>query len=256
MIVIILAGGLGKRMESSLPKVLHKVVLPLDVSEEYPMLVHVIMTAMQLNPEKIYVVVGKFKQIISQTVGQYIQKSIPIEYVDQEPALGTGHAVKCALETIGFNYEPDTQTLILSGDVPLMTPDTLKNMTGSNNKLLITKLDEPFGCGRIIFDDGSHNVLKIIEEKDCTDEERKIQYVNCGIYQIKLGVLRDLIPMISNCNKAGEYYLTDIVGLMGVHGIPVDACLLENEQHWEIANVNTKKDLEKLNNFVFEKFKK
>lgn len=256
MIVIILAGGLGKRMESSLPKVLHNVVLPLDVSEEYPMLVHVIMTAMQLNPEKIYVVVGKFKQIISETVGKYIQKSIPIEYVDQEPALGTGHAVKCALETIGFNYESNTQTLILSGDVPLITPDTLKNMMGTDNKLLITKLDEPYGCGRIIFDNGTHNVLRIIEEKDCTDEERKIQYTNCGIYQIKLGVLRDLIPAISNENKAGEYYLTDIVSLMGERGVRTNTHVLENDHHWEIANVNTKKDLEKLNNFVFEKFKK
>jgi bifunctional N-acetylglucosamine-1-phosphate-uridyltransferase/glucosamine-1-phosphate-acetyltransferase GlmU-like protein len=253
MIVIIMAAGMGKRMESNLPKVLHKVTHPLNHNIEYPMLIHVIMTSMNLNPNKIFIIVGKFREIISNEINKYesqglIPKSELIEYIDQEIALGTGHAIKCSLDQISSYH--NEKALILSGDVPLITIDTLDNLLfGNTNKILITELSNPFGCGRILFDT-SGRIIGIREEKDCNDDEKNINLVNCGIYQIMVKDLVNLIPQISNNNKSQEYYLTDIVDLMIKNNIELQTCILDKKSQWEIKNVNTKKDLEELNNFV------
>lgn len=252
MIVIIMAGGLGKRMESDLPKVLHKVTQPNNPNVQYPMLIHVILTATKLNPEKIFIIVGKFKNIIKESVDEYVQlglldNSINIEYVNQEIALGTGDAVKCTLPFI--TQYADSNALILSGDVPLITFRTLENLNGQTNKILITELDEPYGCGRIIWNQ-NNEIIDIVEEKDCTDLQKKIKYVNCGIYQIAVKDLINLIPLIKNDNKSQEYYLTDIIKLMICNNIYVDKYILEKNEQYQIKNVNTKKDLEELNNFI------
>lgn len=253
MIVIIMAGGMGKRMESNLPKVLHKVIHPSNHSIQYPMLIHVIITSMSLNPEKIFVIVGKFRDIISKEINQYIQQGLIsnpdlIEYVEQEEPQGTAHAIKCTLEQIK-SYS-DNKALILSGDVPLISPNTLENLSnGLVNKLLITELENPFGCGRILLNNFG-KIYGIREEKDCNQQEKDIRLVNCGIYQISVKDLINLIPLISNNNRAQEYYLTDIVDLMIKNNITIETCLLEKESQWEIKNVNTKKDLQELNNFI------
>ena len=252
MIVLIMAGGLGKRMESSIPKVLHLVSTISKPEIKYPMLVHVILSAIKLNPEKIFIIVGKYKNIIETTINEYLSEHITdfntlIEYINQEVALGTGDAIKCALSSI--NSYIDSNALILSGDVPLISNNTLAQLFDGNiNKLLITKLNNPYGCGRIILN--SENILGIVEEKDCTDEQRLIKYVNCGIYQFAVRDLIDLIPLIENNNKANEYYLTDIIGLMIKNNVPVSFYELEEKNHYEIKNVNTKKDLEELNEFI------
>lgn len=246
MIIIIMAGGLGKRMDSNIPKVLHEVVLPNNTKIKYPMLIHVILTAIKLNPKKIFIIVGKFKEIISQTISNYISNQDLIEYVEQTEALGTGHAIKCCLPFIS-NFIEDT-AIILSGDVPLISPKTLANLIGQTNKILITKLIDPTGCGRIIFSD--KQILKIVEQKDCSDSEKLIQYVNCGIYQIKVKDLNNLIPLITNNNKSNEYYLTDIIDLMIQNNIPINTWELADSNQYEIKNVNTKIDLEELNNFI------
>lgn len=258
MIVVIMAGGLGKRMESDLPKVLHKVYGVLDSKcnsemtgyDNYlkPMIVHVINTALKLNPQKIFIVVGSYRDIIEQTINQYIENNDLIEYIIQEQALGTGHAILCCLSRL--ESYPDTKTLILSGDVPLISENTIKNLINQPNKFLITKLINPFGCGRVIL--GDDKVIKIIEEKDCNTEEKNIQLVNCGIYQINSDVLLKLIPQINNNNKAGEYYLTDIVELMVEHLIEISYYELSESSQYEIKNVNTKADLESLNNFLLD----
>ena len=250
MIVIIMAGGLGKRMESYLPKVLHPVVDPSNINIKYPMLVYVINTSIKLNPKKIFVIVGKYKSIIEETINKYIKNNDLIEYVIQEPALGTAHAIKCTLLQISKYI--DNKAIILSGDVPLISINTLSGLNGETNKLLITELDNPYGCGRILFDNimNTNKIIGIREEKDCSDEERKINFVNCGIYQIAVKDLMDLIPLIKNENKSGEYYLTDIIYLMIQKSIPIDTYLLEKHSQWEIKNVNTKKDLENLNEYI------
>lgn len=247
MIVIIMAGGLGKRMESDLPKVLHQVMEPSNINIKYPMLVHVLNTSIKLNPTKIFVIVGKYKNIIEETINKYIKTDNLIDYVIQEPALGTAHAIKCSLPQISKFI--DEKAIILSGDVPLISIDTLRGLDGETNKLLITELENPYGCGRILFDN-TNKIIGIREEKDCNDEERKINFVNCGIYQIAVKDLVDLIPLIGNENKSNEYYLTDIIYLMIQKSIPIDTHKLEKYSQWEIKNVNTKKDLEYLNEYI------
>lgn len=254
MIVIIMAGGLGKRMESDLPKVLHNVVDPTNKNIELPMLTHVINTSVKLNPSKIFIIVGKYYKIIKETINKYFDNKYfnpdainLIEYVMQEPALGTAHAIKCALLQIS-QYQNEN-ALILSGDVPLISLNTLLKLSEGTNKLLITELDNPFGCGRILFDQ-YNNIIGIREEKDCDENEKKLKFVNCGIYQINTMDLINLIPQIGNKNKSNEYYLTDIIYLMIQNSIPIETCVLEKNYQWEIKNVNTKNDLEILNNFI------
>jgi bifunctional N-acetylglucosamine-1-phosphate-uridyltransferase/glucosamine-1-phosphate-acetyltransferase GlmU-like protein len=253
MIVIIMAGGMGKRMDSDLPKVLHNVICPYDKNLLLPMLVHVILTATKLNPLKIFIIVGKFREIISNTIDEYIENNTItnpelIEYVDQEIALGTGHAIKCTLPQIALY--PDEKAIILSGDVPLISLDTLKKLDGIENKLLVTELDNPYGCGRILLN-SSGEIEGIREEKDCNKTEKQIKLVNCGIYQIKINDLVNLIPLINNSNKAQEYYLTDIIELMVQYNIKIEPFILEKQNHLEIKNVNTKQDLFELNQFIY-----
>lgn len=247
-----MAGGMGKRMESDLPKVLHEVVCPSSQNIAYPMLIHVILTSLKLNPKKIFIIVGRFRNIITETINKYIELGIlqnhdSIEYIDQEEPLGTAHAIKCTLSSISKYYQD--KAIILSGDVPLISPDTLNNLIGLKNKILITKLDNPFGCGRIIFN-SNNKIVGIVEEKDCVELEKEIKFVNCGIYQIDIKDLIELIPLIKNNNKSQEYYLTDIISLMIQNDIPIDTFELDKTLQYEIKNVNTKKDLEELNNFI------
>lgn len=255
MIVIIMAGGMGKRMGSDLPKVLHNVVSPEDNNLIFPMLVHVVLTATKLNPLKIFIVVGKFRQIITNTIREYVEKNFItnpelIEYIDQDVPLGTGHAIKCTIPFI-IPYSNEN-TLILSGDVPLISSNTLKNLDDSENKLLVTELANPYGCGRILLN-RLGQIEGIREEKDCGEDEKQIKLVNCGIYQIKTKDLVDLIPLITNSNKAQEYYLTDIIQLMIQHNIKIQTLLLEKSNQWEIKNVNTQQDLFELNEFICKK---
>ena len=248
MIVFILAGGLGKRMGSDLPKVCNKVLVP-KTNTFLPMIVHVIITALKLNPESIYIVVGQYKNLIEKTISEYLtpEQFGLINWVIQEEALGTGHAILCGLNFL--QSHPNTQTLILSGDVPLISESTLAQLISNTNKLLITEMDEPTGCGRIGLGMGNQ-IIKITEEKDCGIEEKQIKLVNCGIYQINSDDLVNLLPKITNNNKACEYYLTDIIGLMVSNNIPIDYYCLPKELAHEIKNVNTKKDLDELNEWV------
>lgn len=226
MIVFIMAGGLGKRMESDLPKVCHCV-------GGIPMIEHVVSTALQLNPEAIYIIAGKYKSIIENIVGDRVQ------WIIQDEPLGTGHAVKCGLDVL--KMYPNTKTLILSGDVPLISHSTLLQLVdGDTDKILVTELPDPTGCGRIIMN-ADNKIAKIVEEKDCTPDERSVKLVNCGIYQINSDTLVRVLPLLSNDNQAREYYLTDIVQE------PFDYVMLPPHRHYEIKNVNTKKDLEELN---------
>jgi bifunctional UDP-N-acetylglucosamine pyrophosphorylase/glucosamine-1-phosphate N-acetyltransferase len=255
MIVFIMAGGLGKRMDSGsdLPKVCHQVKCFID-NKFYPMIVHVILTALGIDAKAIYVIVGKSKLVIEQLISKYLtpEQFRLIHWIHQEEPLGTGHAILCGLPEL--KAHPNTPTIILSGDVPLITTYTLEELlgTGTTNKLLITELDEPTGCGRIRLNNlgDSDQVVKIIEEKDCEPEEREIKLVNCGIYQINSDDLVNLLPKITSANKSNEYYLTDIIGLMQEANIPVEYYCLPKDQQYEIKNVNTKKDLEKLNELM------
>ena len=140
--IIIMAGGLGKRMNSNIPKVLH-------IINNKPMIVNIIETVLQLNLNKIFIIVGKYKNIIQETISNYINSN-NIEYIFQEYPLGTGNAIQCCYNKLLFNH--NYKTLILSGDVPLIKLNTLKKMINLNKDCLIltSDIDNPHGYGRII----------------------------------------------------------------------------------------------------------
>ena len=236
-VVLIMAGGLGKRMNSELPKVLH-------LLKEKPLIVHVIETALKINPIKIGIIVGKYRNIIEMTINKYLKDTSKIDYIIQPDALGTGDAIMCCKDFLS-NYKNSSVT-ILSGDVPLIKSETLERLNTSLNKslaaILINKLDNPAGYGRIIRD--NKQFVKIVEEKDCNKEERKVDIVNSGIYSFKTETILNNISKITNNNKQNEYYLTDIFNFINKKSI--DLLYLENK--YEVMGVNTPEQLKELEN--------
>jgi UDP-N-acetylglucosamine diphosphorylase/glucosamine-1-phosphate N-acetyltransferase len=232
---LIMAGGLGKRMGSSLPKVLHEI-------NEKPMIYYVIEKAFRTNCEKVGIIVGKYYDIIKNKIDEFFPQNDKIVYILQNEPLGTGHAIKCSLRWMKDNLDLDTDILILSGDVPLISTETLNNLLEQDNSILITKTTKPDGCGRIIFN-SNNNVKKIIEEKDCSSDELLIQYINCGIYNIKLHILLETIIEIKNLNLAKEYYLTDMIEIANNFGYKINKYELPEDKTIEIANINTQADL-------------
>jgi bifunctional UDP-N-acetylglucosamine pyrophosphorylase/glucosamine-1-phosphate N-acetyltransferase len=196
---IILAAGEGKRMRSDLPKVLHLV-------GGKPMLVRVLETVRMVNPEKIVVVTGKHHNQIIQTLGKWMD-IFGIIFVEQSPALGTGHAVLCCLD----QFTKDDRVLILNGDMPLLRSTVLRILLShERNRVMTTKLENPMGYGRIIYDSRGE-FRGIVEERDCREYEREIQEVNTGVYVFSGEVLHKCLPLLTNDNSQKEYYLTDVV---------------------------------------------
>jgi len=197
--IIILAAGKGTRMKSARPKVLHPVA-------GQPMLQHVVDTGRELEPDQILVVIGHESEQIEQTMqGQ------GLEYVLQEQQLGTGHAVMQCRDCIKHGND----LLILYGDVPLIRASTLQALIqqGRENNvvsLLTFKADNPQGYGRILRDRTGH-VNSIIEEKDASEDIRKIRECNSGIMYIKGSEYEELLSELDNDNVQKEYYLTDVV---------------------------------------------
>ena len=236
--VFILAGGLGKRMESTLPKVLHCVL-------NKPMLVHVIETAKLLHPSKIFIVVGKYREIIETTLNEYISLE-NIIFVNQHEALGTGHALQCALPELS-SLPPNDQILVLSGDVPLLKLSTMKSMIKMKNSanIMTTFYKDPKGYGRIITENGKFQ--KIVEQKDCDEREKQIQIVNAGIYSFDVSILCKNLPKINNHNAQSEYYLTDIFEIIkNNENITIGMVQLPTHKNIELTGINTKQQLEEL----------
>ena len=242
--VIIMAGGLGKRMESNLPKVLHKVL-------NKPMLVHVIETSLSLKPDNIFIIVGKYLSVIEDILNKYdILKYI--KFVEQSEALGTGHAIQCCRDHI---KDLNSKVLILSGDVPLIKENTLLQMMDKLDKarIMTTVLDDPYGYGRII--ENNNIFSKIVEQKDANDEEKKCKKVNAGIYAFDSNILYKYLPYLSNDNAQKEFYLTDVVEIIkNNENINIELFNIPKKQQIELSGVNTKQQLEDLNKVL--KYKK
>lgn len=252
IITIILAGGLGKRMNSDLPKVLH-------IVNGKPMICHVIDRALELNSKNILIVVGKYRKIIDETIAKYYDDGIRMtffKFIDQPYPAGTGNAVLYCISWLNMNVRHlDPRILILSGDVPLITNETLQdfiNYKPFSNVLMTYELDQPTGYGRILLDKESGYIEKIVEEKDCTEEQRQIKLVNCGIYFTDYSTLFDTLSKINNRNATGEYYLTDIISL-SFNKKGFTSYTLPNEKHMEIANINTREDLDRINSTFLSK---
>lgn len=241
-IIIIMAGGLGKRMNSDIPKVLHKI-------KSQPMIVRIIETSYNLNPDKILIVVGKYKDIIKEEISKYI-KLDNIEFIDQPVAKGTGDAIMCCRPFLESYQE--CNVLILSGDSPLVSVDTMRNTLDNLNKVKIvtSHVDNPFGLGRIKIT--NDKFIKIVEEKDCTEEEKKINIINTGIYAFNSKILIKYLPYIKNNNAQNEYYLTDIIEIIKSNEkMNIDMLFIEKEKNHEILGVNNVQQLDYLCSFIF-----
>ena len=227
--IVILAAGLGKRMQSDLPKVLHRIA-------GRPMLAHVLDQARRLGPDRIIVVTGHG----AERVQAAFEGQADIAFALQSPQQGTGHAVQQALpELVGGDQAADA-TLVLYGDVPLVQADTLRALLqarGEGLALLTETVADPSGYGRIVRNE-SGEVLRIVEHKDANEAERAIREVNTGILAAPTAKLREWLGRITDDNAQGEYYLTDIVALAVQDGVAVRAA--QPSASWETLGVNSR----------------
>ena len=229
--VVILAAGRGTRMHSDLPKVLHCLA-------GRALLDHVLATARALKPAKLCVVYGYGGDALPEAV-----QGNDIVWALQARQLGTGHALQQALP----HLDAQGVTLVLYGDVPLTRQDTLQRLlqqAGSDSMAVLTvALSDPTGYGRIVRDtDG--RVARIVEQKDASDAEKKINEVNTGIIAAPTARLARWLTGLSNDNAQGEYYLTDTIAMAVAEGMPVATSHPHHE--WEVLGVNSKLQLAEL----------
>ncbi|EED36567.1 UDP-N-acetylglucosamine diphosphorylase/glucosamine-1-phosphate N-acetyltransferase [Luminiphilus syltensis NOR5-1B] len=227
--VIILAAGRGSRMHSDLPKVLHTLA-------GKPMLAHVMETATALSADRVHLVVGH---------GADQVKAVFADQADchlQEQQLGTGHAVQQALP----HCDPASTVLVLYGDVPLMSATTLSSLIAeakTSPALLTARLDDPTGYGRVIRDQQGELVC-VVEQKDASAEQKRINEVNTGVLAAPADLLADLLAGVDNSNAQGEYYLPDILALSRGRGLPVP--IIVTDDVIETQGVNDRAQLEQL----------
>ena len=229
MNIVILAAGMGKRMNSDLPKVLH----PLAGKS---LLGHVVDTARTLDPQRLVVVYGHGgEQVQAAFAGQ-----TDMQWALQSPQLGTGHAVAQAVPML----VDDVPTLILYGDVPLVKASTLQRLAeaakGGKLALLSQHVADPTGYGRVVRD-AAGNVSRIVEQKDADAETLKINEVNTGILVCPTRPLKRWLTALKNDNAQGEYYLTDVIAAAVADGTGVVTAHPDAE--WETLGVNSKTQL-------------
>ena len=235
--ILVLAAGQGKRMRSQLPKILHPLA-------GRPLLAHVLASARALAPRKIVVVHGHGAEQV-----RAVFSAADVEWVLQAEQLGTGHAVQQAMPHIS----QDTDVLILYGDVPLVRSETLKRLIEAGRDglgVLTADLDDAAGYGRIVRD-SSDNLARIVEHKDASREELKIREINAGFMAMSARRLSGWLGKLTNRNAQKEYYLTDVVTLAVGEGLPVRA--VKVEEAWEVAGVNSKRELAQLERYCQKK---
>ncbi len=230
MNVVILAAGMGKRMQSDLPKVLHALA-------GKPLLSHVIDTARTLSPSTCCVIYGHGGNAVPTRLA-----AADLRFVLQQPQLGTGHAVMQAVPQL----DDAAPTLVLYGDVPLTTASTLQALVakaGTDKLAVLTvDLDDPTGYGRIVRENGK--IVRIVEQKDANEAERAIREVNTGIIVAPTKPLKAWLSRLSNDNAQGEYYLTDVIAQAVKDGVAVESA--QPAHVWETLGVNSKVQLAEL----------
>ena len=227
---IILAAGKGTRMKSAKPKVLQTLA-------DKPLLAHVLDTCQSVNVDKTIVVYGFGGSQVKQAMQDY-----ELTWVEQTEQLGTGHAVQVTLPEL----PTEGKSLILYGDVPLVSAKTLTRLKEANVEgmsMLTLTVDNPFGLGRIKRDEQG-NIIAIVEQKDANEEEQGIREINSGIYCVDNTLLHKYLPNLSNHNAQQEYYLTDIVKMAVEDGIAITA--IEPDYEFEIEGVNNRQQLASL----------
>ncbi len=225
--VIILAAGKGTRMRSRLPKVLQPLA-------GRPLLDHVIRAAKEVQADKIITIFGHGGEQVQQAFSHE-----NIQWVEQAQQLGTGHAVQMTLPVL----DQDGISLILSGDVPCVNPETLKRLIEVSKQtgigILTLDLDDASGYGRIVRQDGK--IQAIVEHKDANEEQRKIQEINTGIYCVSNAKLHQWLPQLKNDNAQSEYYLTDIVAMALADGLEIAS--IQPSHAFEVEGINDRVQL-------------
>jgi bifunctional UDP-N-acetylglucosamine pyrophosphorylase/glucosamine-1-phosphate N-acetyltransferase len=227
---VILAAGKGTRMKSELPKVVHRI-------DGKCLVDYVIEAARGAGVTDVCLVVGYKHEVVEQEIANK-----DVSFVLQPEQLGTGHAVKCARDFLGDSGE----TLILFGDTPLITKETLGKLCdyhkehGNTVTVLSATVDDPTGYGRIIRDGAGH-FIKSVEHKDATEDERKSKEVNSGMYLFDTAELKLALDKIKPNNAQGEYYLPDTLTIIKEKGLRVDAYALADAT--DITGVNDQMQL-------------
>jgi UDP-N-acetylglucosamine diphosphorylase/glucosamine-1-phosphate N-acetyltransferase len=233
---VILAAGKGTRMKADMAKVL----FPLGGR---PLLLHVLDAVEAAQFDRTVVVVGhQGDQVQAAAAGR--TAGTTVEFVLQEPQLGTGHAVQCAAPLLG---EFPGSVAVLAGDAPLIRSSTLQEMmtlhreTGAMVTILTARVPDPTGYGRIIRDHEGR-ITGIVEDKDCLPEQRPIDEINSSIYAFNYPFLSEHLFRLGNDNRQKEYYLTDIVSMAFEKGERVEGIIVAD--HREISGINTREQLE------------
>ena len=229
---LILAAGKGTRFKSEIIKVLHPML-------GKSMLRLVLDCVFKLRPEKVYVVVGSQKEDVMKEA-----PSGKVEFLTQKRQLGTAHAVQAAKNALNKGREKDV--LIINSDLPLMKPETLRPLLALHRKegnsltFLSAELEDPSGFGRIV---RSGDEIRVIEERDATAPQRRIREVNAGVYVFKIKDLLEALPKVSNKNKKGEYYLTDVTEILSQEGKKIGVHKTRNTE--DLVGVNSRYELAK-----------
>ena len=235
--IIILAAGLGTRMKSSLPKVLHSI-------SGHAMLFHILRQAQKISND-IHVILYHQHELIQEALkNEFGSVHVTLQNFQKYP--GTGGAL--------IGVKPlNNRVLILSGDMPLITQETLMPLLESQSPMVLSAFETstPNGYGRVIINDSSH-VLKIVEEKDATPDEKSIKLVNGGVYCVDRDFLDRFLPLLDNNNAQNEYYLTDLIALATQNNIKVEAVRVEEES---FMGVNSKVQLALAESKMQEKIK-
>ncbi len=227
--VVILAAGKGTRMKSAKPKVLQ----PLAGK---PLLTHVLQTTQKIGAHKVVVVYGHGGELVKQ---EYSTSNFPIAWALQAEQLGTGHALKMALEHI----PAQGKTVVLYGDVPLTQLESIQNLiakAGNGMAMMTIQLTDPTGYGRIERN-AAGEVLRVVEHKDATAEQHKITEINTGVYCVDNACLHRWINQLQNNNAQQEYYLTDIVAMAVAEGLTINT--VAPTYSFEVDGVNDRLQL-------------
>ncbi|MGW5046212.1 bifunctional UDP-N-acetylglucosamine diphosphorylase/glucosamine-1-phosphate N-acetyltransferase GlmU [Streptomyces griseoluteus] len=233
--VVVLAAGEGTRMKSATPKVLHQICGRSLVG-------HVLAASRELDPAELVVVVGHARE---QVAAHLAEIDPQVRTAVQEQQNGTGHAVRMALEELGGPV--DGTVVVVCGDTPLLTADTLAALTGTHQAdgnavtVLTAEVPDATGYGRIVRDGASGAVTAIVEHKDATDEQRAIAEINSGVFAFDGRLLADALKQVRTDNSQGEEYLTDVLGILRAAGHRVGASVAGD--HREIAGINNRVQL-------------
>jgi UDP-N-acetylglucosamine diphosphorylase/glucosamine-1-phosphate N-acetyltransferase len=235
---VILAAGMGKRMKSDLPKVLHEV-------GGRPMLLHVVDAVKSIGASPVVVITGYQAERVEAAC-----EGAGVIFARQEEQLGTGHAVMQAEPVLAGH---DGTVVVLNGDVPGLRPRTIRDFIAYHDgehavaTVLTAMLDDPAGYGRIVRDaDG--RLLRIVEQKDATEGERAIREINSGLFCFSGPELFSALKRVTRRNAQNEYYITDVIGLLAAEGKRVAAWCIEDAR--EVAGINNPDELDAVRRFV------